>query len=369
MEDPSEIPTPSSTSDELVDFIGTLSLFDQIKYTIDGNQRIAKDLKELVDKLGKKIVSLGSTLLTQKEVIASRNEQISALKYELLSTKINTPPTVAQPSYRNALINQKQDYPINVYPIGEGCKSSEATKQLLKSSIDLSKNNIGIVKVKTIGKNGVQVLCRSKAEAENLSSIITEKNTVLQSSIPTKKYPVISFVVHENDFGEDIDEKHVDLTNDIITKNNIADVNHIKILHTKKTNKGGCIVILETHPTVFKQLTNTGHIFVSWSKCKFRERDAIAKCFKCHKFGHVFKHCNFSINDVPAVRCRNCGDTNCQAEKCLLPSKCINCCEYNQMAAKRNWQLVEVDHRSSDRNCPSFIKANNKARESIDYDG
>ena len=63
------------------------------------------------------------------------------------------------------------------------------------------------------------------------------------------------------------------------------------------------------------------------------------RCFSCHKFGHLAKHCN--MKDTPT--CYNCNNTkhiHNREDKCLNESYCVNC--------------KQSGHNSYNRNCTEY---------------
>src|SRR5699024_6322952 len=101
---------------------------------------------------------------------------------------------------------------------------------------------------------------------------------------------------------------------------------------------------------------------------KLRERDPISQCFRCNRFGHKSMHCRYQVDGKPANRCVRCGDHHQGLENCQETPKCSNCVDYNVVAEKRKWKLVDTNHTARDKSCPCRSTAITKAKQqNIDY--
>jgi hypothetical protein len=105
--------------------------------------------------------------------------------------------------------------------------------------------------------------------------------------------------------------------------------------------------------TINGHTTNTGVVFVTFGVnvlpeyltiglLRVRVRPYIPtpmRCFACHKFGHLSKHC--TLKDSPT--CYNCNNTkhiHNKEDKCTNPAFCVNC--------------GETSHNSYNRNCKEY---------------
>lgn len=238
--------------------------------------------------------------------------------------------------------------------------SSETTRQLLVSTVDVSKLGVGIVKISKSKDHGITVTCRSETELGKLSSELSNHST-LTSQVPPKKAPVISVLLQGKDIPtSDIPEKLVN-QNPFIPK---QDVSQIKVLNTRFTPNGNTVVIIRLPPTSFRALAdNNMRLAIHYSYVTAREQDPTLQCRNCFKFGHKAVHCLSAPNSV----CFRCSD-NHNDQNCSAPLKCTNCARHNELAVARGWSVRHsTAHSATDLNCPSFIKARQQAKLNIDY--
>src|SRR5699024_2117103 len=74
-------------------------------------------------------------------------------------------------------------------------KSSNATKELLMG-LKLTGVNIGVKAIKTIGNNGVSVLCRDQSEVNKLKDAIKAQcDSDLEANTPKKRNPTFSILL------------------------------------------------------------------------------------------------------------------------------------------------------------------------------
>ena len=241
-------------------------------------------------------------------------------------------------------------------------KSPEATKQLLQR-LDLKGKKIGIKHIKSIGGNGVSVLCRDQSDVQILSEAIkANQDENLEVKLQTKRNPTMTMLLK----GKDHDM--VDIKEDIISKNEfIGDADVFQIKHNYSTKNGNTIVVIEVTPKTYQAIArNESKLYVGWTRVSLREQDPVTQCFKCHRYGHKSRNCRYMVDGTPATRCCKCAGHHTQETPCTELC-CSNCHDFNTIAAKRKWSLHDTKHSATDENCPIRIQAIARARALINY--
>jgi len=78
--------------------------------------------------------------------------------------------------------------------------------------------------------------------------------------------------------------------------------------------------ILEAHPLVWKALRDKGRAYIENRKCRVREYFTVPRCFKCHGYGHISRHC------AVGRLCGRCGDSGHSRSECTARnSVCVPC--------------------------------------------
>ena len=78
--------------------------------------------------------------------------------------------------------------------------------------------------------------------------------------------------------------------------------------------------ILEAHSLVWKALRDRGRAYIESRKCRVREFFTVPRCFKCHGYGHISRHCTVGR------LCGQCGDSGHSRCECTArTSVCVPC--------------------------------------------
>ena len=128
--------------------------------------------------------------------------------------------------------------------------SSETTKQLIKTFVDLKGTNIGIKTMKSINRNGVSIMCRNQDEAKDLAEAIRAKaSTNLDIKTPQKRNPSLSMLL------QGVGYSLQDLKEDILKKNDLpGEAESINLVGLTKTDGGNTIIVMVVSPSTYKAL-------------------------------------------------------------------------------------------------------------------
>jgi RecJ-like exonuclease len=114
--------------------------------------------------------------------------------------------------------------------------------------------------------------------------------------------------------------------------------------------------IIEVPAKIFDILIERGKVYMEWKENRVKEFINIARCFKCHGFGHIAK--NYASEHQ---YCGHCGDkehTFTECNKKLQKPNCI-CC----IRSKRK----NTEHNVRDKQCPEYIIQLERYKERISY--
>lgn len=253
---------------------------------------------------------------------------------------------------------------LNVYPKStkEGSTStSQVTKQMLFNEVNIGNLNIGILGVRTLPNKGVAIMCRNAADMDKLSNAIhATPNLTTKASF--KRNPSFSFFLngihHEKGaILSSIHKKNPSITNGSIT-----------ICHIRKTANNNSVVFIEANPQGYKELCALEFgLFYDWAKIKLRERITVTQCGHCLKFGHPDKYCSRKQQGI-SKRCSVCAEAHpITSETCSAQVCCSNCADYNKLLSSRGATKIDTRHRADDLSCPSYVKAQNIAKQQVNY--
>lgn len=149
------------------------------------------------------------------------------------------------------------------------------------------------------------------------------------------------------------DWKVEELKEDLVSKNfrglSESEVNEIKedlvfrhAFKSKNENRVNWIVQLPCKG--FHKLRENGRAFMMWRAYRVKEYINIARCYKCHVYGHIAKHCG-----EPKQLCETCGSTEHTREACKDKDspKCPICIKHKRK---------DVEHSLRSKNCPEYIR-------------
>ena len=319
----------------------------------------------------------------QKEIEKEREElkkQVQRLK--MIAENAEEFPPITSVSYAKVLASASHNRPDNkttkhaviIAPKGSKTnevKSSESTKQLLKKNENLRKLAVGINSVRSTANNGVVVECRTADEAKKIEEALKEDET-LEATLPKKNNPVFSFLLTGKD-----DNDTEKIRDELITKNLgykicASESDDIKILNIFFTPNGNTVVTISVPPQTYKRIVDEPTLWFGTGVVKLRSRDPLTQCRGCCGFHHKIKKCRLQSETVVKFRCMRCAGNHqdTHESKCMLPIKCTNCADRNNLASKKNWRNyvpLPTDHTADDHKCPLLIAARKKAELTINY--
>ncbi|XP_070136104.1 uncharacterized protein [Drosophila bipectinata] len=90
-----------------------------------------------------------------------------------------------------------------------------------------------------------------------------------------------------------------------------------------------------------KVIIAVGKVKVGWSVCHMKEKEVVARCYRCLGMGHIASACK-SSNDRSGC-CYRCGDTDHRAATCKKDPRCFSCEDKGRK---------DVRHQAGSRSCP-----------------
>lgn len=209
-----EAPNPSPSDDNMDGITMFNNSIFKLENILNGDKRKlsskSPEILELLTQLKSEFNAQTSTIENIKlendslrEQIKQSNATLEGLKAELISPGLPKQlkySTILQKNQTSVTNNNiRKQHTILVYPKKtslEKIKSSKATEQLLKTSISLEGVPVCVRSCKLIGGNGMSITCRDKNAATKLSNVIN-KHKDLESKIPEKRRPVLTFLLSE----------------------------------------------------------------------------------------------------------------------------------------------------------------------------
>lgn len=170
------------------------------------------------------------------------------------------------------------------------------------------------------------------------------KEAGLRVAEPQKADPYLVMYDVGEEYGmsellEDLVEKNCG--DDAKVKNKWKD--GIKFKRKYKSRNGLVNWIIQAPYSIQRSLVEVGRVFLQWKAYKIEEYINIIRCFKCHGYGHIARHCI-----APKKLCVVCGEPDHLKEECKRSEpSCINCVRTNQ---------VETRHDLRSKECREYIR-------------
>ena len=191
------------------------------------------------------------------------------------------------------------------------------------------------LKVRTNGPDDIKQLSMSKTLIRNGYKVvpITAKNPkiiIFGITIPNKEMLIEAILEQNADIvGDDPDEFK----------------SKFKPVHSWSRNKKSFNWVVEVDPEIRKAIMVNARLYNCWQSHRVADYIDATRCYRCHRYGHVSKHCNQAKET-----CGHCAQSDHSFKNCPNlggPPQCP-ACKMNKLPAA---------HRVVDRSCPTFLRA------------
>jgi len=258
-------------------------------------------------------------------------------------------------SYSEA-VTRRQEAVVIIKPVEETkATSSETTKKVIKTNIDVAKLGVGITKMKKASKGAVIIGCENKTQVEMLKSKVSddlgEKYTVHD---PKKK----SVKIRIFDIDKEDCEKESELWQKIEEQNgyakNCIKGKIVKKLINERSRRVTTIaeVDIKTRNTILEE----SKVKIGWNICKVQSYIGILRCYKCCGYYHFAKDCK---NEA----CGKCAGRHATKDCKCETRKCIKCEEKIKHFGIKN---LNSSHSAFDTMCPYYKRELEKQKTRMD---
>lgn len=235
---------------------------------------------------------------------------------------------------------RKQPHVIKVVPVNStDYADCEAVKSRLKQLVNPDEAKITVKRVKNIRNRGVIIEASSKEDIDFFLQNENIKDAGLMVSLPEKRNPrIIIYDVESKLEASEVKE--------LITRQNPELGNEVVKACFKTGPKTGefCNWVMEVSPSVRAKLIRKRRVYMNWNSCRVSDFVISLRCFKCHVYGHISKHCNV------APICGHCGENGHTRDACKnrnTSAVCSNCIKAGR----------PHNHSVRERKCPAFKEA------------
>ncbi|XP_023211198.1 uncharacterized protein LOC111626422 [Centruroides sculpturatus] len=318
------------------------------------------ELEALIEKVDLILnkVSINENIEIQKKVL----EKITKLEFQdNMKEKQMTYSAILQrpPTKTYAAMNKiKPKDVILVYGKTDELNNSDKVRKMLQDNIRPSEINIGIERVRNIGRGGLAIELDRVEDAQTLENCINTKIPNLITRRPKKRRPhVMIHSVPSTVDREDIPTlilEHNEFLKHKYTTENIHEFFKIKFNVGKK---GGRYInwVVETSPELRRQILKEGKLNIDWSRCRVSDFCPVLQCLRCCRFGHSTRNC-----DLPKQICSHCTEDH-SYNKCPKRNNTPICCNCKYERA------LNCAHNARSGSCPVYNRVKEKLINNTDY--
>lgn len=314
---------------------------------------------------------LENARLTER-LASSRSSAAAAVAAASAAAKatapVAAPCTSSAPSYASALKLQPSRPPmaipekdrsgpvLAIYPEDEaGITSAQGTKDLIKRTVDPSKINVQVEKVRMVANAGVVIQTGSQAQADRLRSAMP---ATLRVTEPKKRLPLVALNRLEGDPAYDVVVAHLQEQNFEGSQWTLEKLKTSCRLAFKKGKMGGdTTVVLECAPSLRDALVEKGRVFIGWQAVTVTDHINVTCCMKCQQFGHPERYCR-----QKEVTCGRCGEIGHASKDCKAEfTRCATCKKFGKKDSET--------HRTGSQECPARQHAESRMVQMTSYHG
>ena len=237
---------------------------------------------------------------------------------------------------------------------GDDVTESEWTR-VVKKDVTKKLKTVPVVRANKAHNGSAKLEFKTKEDMEEASKVLSNDYRVNSSSEVEKKLdPKIT--IFEIDADSEVTSKE-SLLEEILAKN--ADINMLKeggdlckaVFFDEKERFG----VLQVSPAIREVVRkNNDRVCIGLQMYNVKDRFHVVQCYNCQGFGHTSSFCKKKDNPT----CFYCGEAHmsksCQHKKDRKRDKM--CCTNCSHSKNKNERDHCHSHRSSDTNCPFFMR-------------
>lgn len=332
---------------------------EQLKAEINRRQDTTSTLVSLKEK--------NEELENKNKMLNDEIIKIKASKFdELTSTKVSYSSMARnnnQKPRQKSVNNNKPNFNLIISPIEEEkIQNSNQTLNIFNDKVNIDKiitHGIRIMKQKPINRKKVLVKCETPEDINNIRKII-ENDSNIRADIPKSKNPRVQIIgipkfISKSEILECIKAQNPNIR--ALLENSSEE---LKFIFEKDDRVGTKFAILEATPNTWRNIVESGRIYIGNAACIAKEKITVMQCYNCYRFGHRARDCR---NSETCGKCAGEHQTkNCQNNRV----KCTNCSWHNSLRKNVNHKHDE-NHMATSFSCPRYIAATNKAQSMTNY--
>lgn len=291
----------------------------------------------------------------KEKIIQDQEEIIRLLKEKISGLEQNY---AAQPTFAEVLKEKKDDRKLeNIPPLVIKPKIHQDTKitqEDIRRYVKPSEIKVGIKNMHTAKMGSVVIKCSSKQEIDALKLAVSETlGERYEVRIPELRKPRVKIVGYKGQLNEVQIEQAIRRQNDWICDSDRLSVKYLKQWAQKDT----ATIYAECSATLFHKMIQKSKICIGWERFSVFEDLDVPKCFKCQGFFHKSSTC------VNKRSCSICTEDHDRKDCPNLTKKCQSC----KIANDKFNTKYDLNHSSSDKDCPSLKYHMDSLRSRINY--